>query len=294
MLFFLYSNIIGKALTNKANKGEKSNFMVIGEIIKDHITYMQQIFKLAKADLVKTYRGAALGWSWAIIKPAVTIFVYWFAFSIGLRMGGDVDGYPYFLWLISGLLPWFYMSEMITSGTDTIRKYSYLVTKMKFPVSTIPTFVSISKFIVHLMLVVIVILIFIFMGYPPDIYIIQLPFYMLCMFIFFTIWSLFSSLLASMSKDFGNLVKSMVTAVFWLSGILWNPETITIPWLKKILMLNPVTFITTGFRNCFINHVWFFEQPKRLLYFVIITAIMLVIAIWTYKRLRKEIPDVLG
>ena len=26
----------------------------------------------------------------------------------------------------------------------------------------------------------------------------------------------------------------------------------------------------------------------------IITAIMLVIAIWTYKRLRKEIPDVLG
>ncbi len=268
--------------------------MVIGEIIKDHITYLQQIFKLAKADLVKTYRGAALGWSWAIIKPAVTIFVYWFAFSIGLRMGGDVDGYPYFLWLISGLLPWFYMSEMLTSGTDTIRKYSYLVTKMKFPVSTIPTFVSISKFIVHLLLVVIVILIFIFMGYPPDIYIIQLPFYMLCMFIFFTIWSLFSSLLASMSKDFGNLVKSMVTAVFWLSGILWNPETITIPWLKKLLMLNPVTFITTGFRNCFINHVWFFEQPKRLLYFVIITAIMLVIAIWTYKRLRKEIPDVLG
>ena len=132
------------------------------------------------------------------------------------------------------------------------------------------------------------------MGYPPDIYMIQLPFYMLCMFIFFTIWSLFSSLLASMSKDFGNLVKSMVTAVFWLSGILWNPETITIPWLKKLLMLNPVTFITTGFRNCFINHVWFFEQPKRLLYFVIITAIMLVIAIWTYKRLRKEIPDVLG
>ncbi len=268
--------------------------MIIGEIIKDHITYVQQIFKLAKADLVKTYRGAALGWAWAIIKPAVTIFVYWFAFSIGLRVGNTVDGYPYFLWLISGILPWFYMSEMITSGTDTIRKYSYLVTKMKFPISTIPTFVSISKFIIHLMLVMIVILIFIFMGYPPDIYIIQLPIYMLLMFIFFTIWSLFSSLLASMSKDFGNLVKSMVTAVFWLSGILWNPDSISIPWLKQFLMLNPVTFITTGFRNCFINKIWFFEQPKRLLYFVIITTIMLLIAVWAYKRLRKEIPDVLG
>ena len=203
-------------------------------------------------------------------------------------------GYPFFLWLIAGVVPWFYMSDMLTAGTETIRKYSYLVTKMKFPVSTIPTFVSISKFIVHLVLVGIMILIFVFLGYMPTIYIVQLPFYMLLMFIFFTIWSLFASLLSSMSKDFGNLVKSMVTAVFWLSGILWNPDTIQIEWVKKILMLNPVTFLTNGFRNCFINHTWFWEQPKRLLYFAIVTVIMLVLAIWTYKKLRKEIPDVLN
>ena len=54
------------------------------KIIKEHISYKNQILKMAKADLLKTYRGAALGWAWAIIKPAVTIFVYWFAFSIGL------------------------------------------------------------------------------------------------------------------------------------------------------------------------------------------------------------------
>lgn len=202
-------------------------------------------------------------------------------------------GYPFFLWLIAGVIPWFYMSDMLTSGTDTIRKYSYLVTKMKFPVSTIPTFVSISKLIVHLILLGIMVLIFIFMGYPPTVYLLQLPFYVLLMFIFFTIWSLFSSLLSSMSKDFGNLVKSMVTAIFWLSGILWNPEAISIGWVKKLLMLNPVTFLINGFRNCFINHTWFFEQPKRLLYFVIITLILLAITIWTYKKLRKEIPDVL-
>lgn len=65
--------------------------MILTDIIKDHITYGQQIFKLAKTDLVKTYRGAALGWAWAIIKPAVTIFVYWFTFEIGLRAGKDVN-----------------------------------------------------------------------------------------------------------------------------------------------------------------------------------------------------------
>lgn len=263
-------------------------------IMKEHIQYKQQIFKLAKADLVKTYRGAALGWSWAIIKPAVTIFVYWFAFSIGLRAPGKVDGFPYFLWLIAGVVPWFYMSEMLASGTDTIRRYSYLVTKMKFPVATIPTFVNISKFIVNLILIAIVIAIFWMMGYPPDIYLLQLPIYLLLMFVFFNIWSLFASLLSTMSKDFGNLVKSMVTAIFWLSGIMWDPGSIKIVWLKKILMLNPVTYLTTGVRNCFINKVWIWEQPKRLLYFGIITTILFIIALWTYKRLRKEIPDVLS
>lgn len=262
-------------------------------IIKEHIQYRQQILKLAKADLAKTYRGAALGWSWAIIKPAVTIFVYWFAFSIGLRVGKNVSEYPFFLWLIVGIVPWFYMSDMLTQGTAALRKYSYLVTKMKFPISTIPTFVSISKLIIHIILMLIVIVIFALFGYFPDIYMLQVVFYIILMFAFFTVWGLFSSLIAAMSKDFLNLVKSFVTAIFWLSGILWDANSITIPWLKKFLMLNPVTFLVNGFRNCFIDKIWFWEQPKRLIYFVISFSIMLILALWAYKKIRKEVADVL-
>lgn len=263
------------------------------KIIKEHLSYRNQILKMAKADLQKTYRGAALGWSWAIIKPAVTIFVYWFAFTIGLRMGKDVNGFPYFLWLIAGVVPWFYMSEMITGGTDCIRRYSYLVTKMKFPVSTIPTFVNISKFIIHLILIYLVMIIFRLFGYTLDIYMLQLPFYMLLTFIFFNVWGLFSAPLAVISKDYSNLVKSFITAIFWLSGIMWNPSTIKNSILKKFLKINPVTYLVNGYRNCFINKVWFWESPKTLLCFIVITVLLGVLALWVYKRLRKEIPDVL-
>ncbi|MFR2966285.1 MAG: hypothetical protein ACLTK0_07800 [Anaerovoracaceae bacterium] len=48
----------------------------IKTIINEHLTYRKQIVKLAKSDLVKTYRGSALGWAWAFIKPVVTIFVF--------------------------------------------------------------------------------------------------------------------------------------------------------------------------------------------------------------------------
>ena len=263
------------------------------KIVKEHWEYRQQLVKLAKADLVKTYRGAALGWSWAIIKPVVTIFVYWFAFQIGLRKGGEVDGYPFFLWLISGLIPWFYISDMLTVGIDPIRKYSYLVTKMKFPVSTIPTFVSLSKISVNIILIIVMLIIFCAFGFAPDVYWLQLIFFIFISFIFWTIWSLFGSLISAISKDFGNLVKSFVTAVFWLSGILWDPNTIKIAWLKRILMVNPVTYLINGYRNCLINKIWFWQQPKRLLYFIVITFIMLLLALWAYKKVRKDIPDVL-
>ena len=266
---------------------------LIKSIIKDHIAWRQQIFKLAKADIVKTYSGAALGWSWAIVKPTITIFVYWFAFSIGLRMGHDINGIPYILWLIAGVIPGFYMSDMLTQGAGAIRKYKYLVTKMKFPVATIPTFVSFSKFAIHLCLMVIVIVIYAVSGFFPDIYILQLPFYMLCMLAFFTAWSLFSSMLSAMSKDFLNLVKSLTTAFFWLSGIMWDVSKIGHGTLHTILMFNPITYIASGYRNVFVYKVWFFEEPMHLLYFCIVLAVMTLLALWSYKKLIKEIPDVL-
>ena len=127
-------------------------------ILEEHRLYREQILLLAKSDLIKTYRGAALGWAWAVIKPMVTIFVFWFAFSVGLRSGKPVDGYPFFLWLLAGFLPWFYMQELIVGGAGCIRAYSHLVTKMKFPVSIIPTYYNISHMYTHFALIAITVL----------------------------------------------------------------------------------------------------------------------------------------
>lgn len=262
-------------------------------VVDEHEQYWRQIFQLAAADLVKTYRGSALGWLWAVIKPSVTIFVYWFAFAIGLRASSSVAGFPFSLWLIAGIVPWFYVSEMLTQGTTTLKRYSYLVTKIKFPVSTISTFVSLSKLYVHIALTAIVIVIFIVFGYPIDVYYLQLPLYMALMFVFFTVWSLFAAPLSAISKDFANVVSSFVMAVFWMSGIMWDINTIKIPWLSRLLLFNPVTFIATGYRNVFIYKKWFFEDRFALVAFLVTLAGMTALSLYTYHRLRRDIADVL-
>lgn len=263
------------------------------EIITEHIRCRKQIWKLAKSDLIKTYKGSALGWAWAIIKPTITLCVYWFAFSIGLKSGKPVEGYPYFLWLMAGLIPWFYMRSMLPGGASSLRRYTFLVTKIKYPICTIPTFVSISYFIVHCALVVFMLLMYMARGFFPDIYYLQLPLYMLMNFVFFTAWGLFGSMLSAISRDFQNFIKSITLALMWLSGIFYRVENINIPWLRTLLSFNPITIIVNGYRKTLVYKEWFWESPQDIINYLIVLVVMVTLAVWAYKKLRKDIPDVL-
>lgn len=262
-------------------------------IIDEHKLLGNQILKLARSELIKTYRGAALGWAWALVKPTVRILVFWFAFTVGLRAGKPVEGYPYILWLVAGFLPWFYMSDMLNGGAGCVRKQKHLVTKMKFPVSTIPTFVSISHLYVHFVLLAITIVLFMAFGFMPDIYYLQIIFYMFIMFVFFTIWGLFAGLLSAISADFQNLVRSFTQAIFWMSGIMYNVDIIHNPTIRLLLKFNPITVISGGYRKAFIYKQWFWEDPVELGCFCVTLTIFTLMALWAYKNLRKEIPDVL-
>lgn len=265
----------------------------IQQIINDHKSFGRQIFKLAKSDLIKTYRGAALGWAWALVKPLITLFVFWFGFTVGLRHGKPINGYPYFLWLLAGFLPWFFMRDMISGGAECIRRYSHLVTKIKFPISIIPTFSSLSHLVVHVLLCGISLVVFFAWGFKPDVYLLQIPFYMLLMFCFFEVWSLFAGMLSALSKDFLNLVKSFVQALFWMSGVIYDVNGIKSTTVRTILKFNPVTVISSGYRKAFIYKEWFWEDKVELLGYATTFIVMTFLALWAYKKLRKEIPDVL-
>ena len=185
------------------------------------------------------------------------------------------------------------MRDMIGDGADCIRKYKHLVTKIKFPISTIPTFTSLSNLVVHLLLCLISIFVFLIWGARPDIYWLQIPVYMFMMWAFFVAWALFAGLMSAMSKDFLNLVKSFIQALFWLSGVIYDVNKIRHPWIRVVLKFNPVTVISSGYRKAFIYKEWFWEDKIELLGYFTTLIIVVLLALWAYKKLRKEIPDVL-
>ena len=91
----------------------------------------------------------------------------------------------------------------------------------------------------------------------------QIPLYMILMFLFFTAWGLFSGVLSSISRDFLNLVKSLTQALFWMSGILYDANGIGQQWIRNILLFNPVTIVVNGYRNALIYQKWFWDMESR-------------------------------
>jgi len=267
-------------------------------IVSDNWEWRGQIARLAVFELKKQARGAALGWIWIAVKPLVFVFVFWFALEIGLRAGrADPNAtYPYFVWLVSGLIPWFFMADMLSPGSDVLHRYKYLVNKVKFPLSGISTLFTLSTLFVNVVLFIILFCIYAAYGMPFDIYLLQVPILLILMAVFWDMFSIFTSQLSGMSKDFGQLISALKQPFFWLSGIIFNMSIIaetSIGWVADLMVLNPVTFFAYAFRDAFCEKVWFWEDPMFIGGFAIVFAITFILMLVTYKHLSEEVADVL-
>ena len=85
------------------------------------------VAKLAKNDFKTRYAGSYLGIVWAFIQPVITILVYWFVFSVGFRSGTGDLGVPFVLYLVAGIVPWFFFQDALMGGTNSLLEYNYLM-----------------------------------------------------------------------------------------------------------------------------------------------------------------------
>jgi len=55
--------------------------------------------------------------------------------------------------------------------------------------------------------------------------------------------------------------------------------------------LNPIMYITEGFRDAMLEHVWFYDKPEQTLIFWGLTFVTALIGITVFKKLRPWFAD---
>ncbi len=255
----------------------------------------KMIYKLAKNDFKTKFAGSYFGIVWAFVHPVVTILVYWFVFQVGFRAGRGSLPVPFVLYLVAGIVPWFFFQDSLTGGTNALIEYSYLVKKVVFNISVLPIVKIISALFVHLFFVCFITLLYCLYGHLPDLYYLQLFYYTGALFLLTLGLCYTTSAVVIFFRDLTQVITIALQVGIWLTPIMWIAEEMLTdhPIIFKILRLNPVYYIVSGYRDAFIYKRWFWEQPLWTLYFWVFTAAVFVLGIWVFKRLRVHFADVL-
>ena len=260
------------------------------------------IARLSYNDFKTRFSGSFFGIFWAFVQPVVTIMVFWFVFEHGLRVGATevADGImvPFVLFLVSGLVPWFFFSEALNSGTNALLGYSYLVKKVVFQISILPIVKVISALFVHVFFICFALVLFMFMGHFPGWYVLQIIYYSAGLFLLVLALSYLTCSVVVFFKDLREIINIVLTMGIWMTPILWNLEEMARRtanpglWIT-VFNLNPVYYVVSGYRNSLISQTGFWERPIVSLYFWGLVAVVGIIGMLTFKRLRVHFADVL-
>ena len=262
-----------------------------GEIYKNR----KLVFSLAKNDFKTKYAGSYFGTVWAFVQPIVTICVYWFVFGLALRNGSD-KGVPFVLWLIAGLVPWFFIQEGLTGGTNALLEYNYLVKKVVFKVEILPVIKLISCLFVHVFFVAIMFIVFLVSGKRPQISWIQIIYYSFAASMYALALTYLTSAIQVFFKDMAQIVSICLQFGMWLTPIMYSEQLFLdkgLTMAPMILKLNPFYYIAAGYRDSMLTGDWFFMRPTLTVYFWAVTLITMLVGLKVFKRLRPHFSDVL-
>lgn len=276
-----------------AEKKEKKPAAI--SMVQDIVRNAGLIRELASNDFKKKFAGSYFGILWAFVSPIVTICVYWFVFTFGMRNSADVNGYPFVLWLIAGLVPWFLFSEIMTSGTNVLVEYTYLVKKIVFNISILPVMKIVTATVIHLFFVLLMIIIFACTGHYPTVYMLQIPYYMAALWILSASCVFITSAIVVFFKDLTQVVNIFLQVFIWITPIMWQDTAMLAshPVIAQIIRLNPMYYIVNGYRDAMIHQVWFWEHPEMTAYFWVVTLLLFILGTSVFTRLKPHFADVI-
>lgn len=249
------------------------------------------IFELARADFRSRYTGSLLGAVWAFAQPVLTIVLYLFIHKVGFRSGAP-QGVPFVLWLIVGMVPWFFFTDALIAVTHSLVEYSFLVKKIVFEVSILPTIKLVSAALIHVVVWTLLLFILAFSGFLPTLAWLQVPYYFFAAYALVSGVGIIAAVITPFFRDLAQVVIVGLQFFFWLTPILWSIDQAPARF-APILRLNPVFYVVEGLRDALLLNKPFWAHPMMTAYFWGFVLVTNLVGLALFNRLRPHFADVL-
>jgi ABC-type polysaccharide/polyol phosphate export permease len=249
------------------------------------------LLQLVKDDFKRRYVQNYLGILWAFIQPLITILIFWLVFQVGFK-SAPVKDIPFILWLVAGILPWFYYTEAIQSSADSVAANSFLVKKIVFKVSLLPLVKLASALVIHVFFLFVMVLLFLLYHFPPSWYWLQVLYYLFASMPLLLGMAWLTSSVSIFFPDLRQMVAVALQFGFWLTPIFWSLSIL--PQQYQIFFkLNPLYYLVQGYRDSMIEQVWFWQKPWWTLFFWVVTVTVFAVGGMIFRSLKPHFADVL-
>jgi len=189
-------------------------------------------------------------------------------------------------------VPWFYFADSWSGGTGSLGEYSFLVKKVVFRTSLLPIIKILSGLPVHLAFILIMLAGSAVYGPGLSIYNLQIIYYFAGMVILLLGLCWLTSSMVLFLKDIGQAISVILQFGFWATPIFWSIDLMPHKY-QQIIKLNPMFYITNGYRSAMLERSWFWEHWLQASYFWLGTMIIFVAGAVVFHRLRPHFADVL-
>ena len=254
--------------------------------------YRYFILSSIKTEFRSRFARSKLGVFWMVLHPLAQVLIFALVLSqiMTAKLPGVESQYAYPIYLLAGMLGWSLFSEIMNKMLTVFIDNGNLLKKVAFPKLALPLIAIGSALINFILLLLMMFIVFAFLGHMPLHALYWLPLLILITMGLAVGIGLILGTINVFIRDIGQAMTIILQFWFWLTPIVYMPSIIPEKY-HGLLMMNPMTGVIMGYQNVLV----YGKAPDAglLLYPGILAIVTMVSALIIFKKASEEMADVL-
>jgi len=249
--------------------------------------YRELLYFLVWRDLKVRYRQTAIGATWAILQPLMTMVIFTVIFSHFAKIPSD--GLPYPIFAYTALLPWTYFASALSRSSSSVVAEAHLISKVYFPRAVLPLAGTVSGIIDFAVAFVLLLGMMIWYGIMPAWGLLALPLFLLLALATALAVGLWCSALNVRYRDVGYTIPFLTQCWMYASPVAYPVSLVPENW-RFVYSLNPMAGVIEGFRWALLGK----HGPDFVVMAVstVVVALLLVGGLVFFKHVERTFVDV--
>ncbi len=254
---------------------------------KELFEYRDLFYFLVWRDIKVLYAQTILGFLWAILQPLVQIVIFSIIFGKVAKIG--TDGIPYILFSSVAIIPWTFMSQAMTTSSQSLVTGQNMLGKVYFPRLIYPVTPILAKLVDFSISMLLILPLFFYYGVTPTWNLLFLPLFiglMMCVAAGVGVWL---SAMAIRFRDVKFAMPFFIQMLMYTAPIVYSSSSISGNF-RTLYSLNPIVSVIEGFRASLLGipFSWEFILPG-----MISAVILLVTGTYYFQRMERVFVDVI-